>query len=147
VRLRDANRSLVENVTIHTPANGIVALDSPDTVVREVTIRGTNGTAGFMSVLPMYSRMVVEASRFEGGRDAVYTHYADGTVVRNNQLRDLRYGVHEMDTSDTVVANNTIRDTEAGIVVMTRPTANVLHGNDVRDSGVGIETAGIGRAP
>lgn len=142
VRLRGANRSLVENVTIHTPANGIVALDSDDAVVRAVDVRGTNGTAGFMGVLPMYSRMVVEESRFEGGRDAVYTHYADGTVVRDNHVQDLRYGVHEMYTSDTLVANNTVRDTEAGVVLMTRPTANALVGNDVRDSGVGIETAG-----
>ncbi|MDL0120036.1 MULTISPECIES: hypothetical protein [Halobacterium] len=63
VRLRDANRSRVENVTVHTPANGIVALDSPDTVVRDVDVHGTNGTAGFMGVLPMYSQVVVEGLR------------------------------------------------------------------------------------
>jgi nitrous oxidase accessory protein NosD/nitrous oxide reductase accessory protein NosL len=143
IRLSDAHRSLVENVTIETPANGVVALNSTGTVVRNATIDGTERWQdGFMSVLPMYSRMVVEDSTFRGGRDAVYTHYADGTVVRNNRMRGMRYGFHEMYTSNALAYNNTIRDTMAGIILMTRPTGNVQVGNDVRDSGQGIVTVG-----
>ncbi|WP_135827618.1 NosD domain-containing protein [Halorussus halobius] len=142
IRLRDAPRSLVENVSIDTPSNGVVALDSDDTVVRSVEVNGTAGREGFMSVLPMYSRTVVEDSRFDGGRDAVYTHYADGTVVRDNRIEDVRYGFHDMHTSDVLVADNTIRDTNTGVFVMTRPTGNLLTGNDVRNSTVGISVAG-----
>jgi len=142
VRLRSSPRSLVENVSIDTPSNGIVALDSDDTVVRSVEVNGTAGREGFMSVLPMYSRTVVEDSRFDGGRDAVYTHYADGTVVRDNRIENVRYGFHDMHTSEALVANNTIRATNTGVFVMTRPTANLLTGNDVRNSTVGISVAG-----
>jgi nitrous oxidase accessory protein NosD len=53
-------------------------------------------------------------------------------------MRDARFGVHEMFTSDALVANNTVRDQDVGIIVMTRPTGNVVVGNDVRDSGQGI---------
>ena len=143
IRLADAHRSLVENVTIETPANGVVALNSTGAVVRDVTINGSDTwEAGFMSVLAMYSRMVVEDSTFHGGRDAVYTHYADGTVVRDNEMSGMRYGLHEMYTSDALAANNTMRDTDAGIIVMTRPVGNVQVGNDVRDSQLGIATVG-----
>ncbi|MFC4405990.1 NosD domain-containing protein [Haloarchaeobius iranensis] len=142
VRLHDADRSLVENVRIDTPSNGVVALDSDGVVVRETQVTGTDGLSGFMSVLPMYSRMVVEDSRFDGGRDAVYAHYADGTVVRDNHVEDLRFGFHDMYTSDTLVVNNTVRDVNTGIYVMTRPAGNAVVGNDVRNSSVGISTAG-----
>lgn len=143
IRLNDAHYSLVENVSIDTPANGVVALNSTGAVVHNATIRGTERWGdGFMSVLPMYSRMVVEDSTFRGGRDAVYTHYADGTVVRHNDMRGMRYGFHEMYTSNALAYNNTIRDTMAGIILMTRPTGNIQVGNDVRASGIGISTVG-----
>ena len=143
VRMSDAHRSLVENVSIDTPANGVVAINSTGAVVRNATVDGTEEWEdGFMSVLPMYSRMVVEDSHFEGGRDAVYTHYADGTVVRDNYMEGMRYGFHEMYTSEALAYNNTIRDTMTGIILMTRPTGNVQVSNDVRDSDIGIVTVG-----
>ncbi|MCF2166264.1 hypothetical protein JT689_01105 (plasmid) [Halobacterium sp. GSL-19] len=46
-------------------------------------------------------------------------------MIRGNHAQNLRYGVHEMYTSDTLVVNNTVRNSEAGIVVMTRPTDRV----------------------
>jgi nitrous oxidase accessory protein NosD/nitrous oxide reductase accessory protein NosL len=143
VRLSDAHHSLVENVSIETPANGIVALNSSGAVVRNVTVDGSERWEdGFMSVLAMYSRMVVEDSTFRGGRDAVYTHYADGTIVRDNVMTGMRYGLHEMYTSHVMAADNTMRDTNAGIILMTRPVGNVQVGNDVRDSELGIGTVG-----
>jgi nitrous oxidase accessory protein NosD/nitrous oxide reductase accessory protein NosL len=142
IRLRDAPRSLVENVSIATPANGIVALESDGAVVRAVTVNGTAGYDGFMSVLPMYSRIVVEDSQFDGGRDAVYAHHANGMVMRDNHVENLRFGFHHMFTSDTLVANNTIRDVHTGLNVMSRPTGNVVVGNRVTDSRVGIIVAG-----
>jgi nitrous oxidase accessory protein NosD/nitrous oxide reductase accessory protein NosL len=143
VRMSDAHGSLVANVSIDTPSNGVVAINSTGAVVDNSTVTGTDQWEdGFMSVLPMYSRMVVEDSHFEGGRDAVYTHYADGTVVRDNYMAGMRYGFHEMYTSTALASNNTIRDTMTGIIVMTRPTGNVQVGNDVRDSDIGISTVG-----
>ncbi len=143
VRLADAHGALVEDVTVDTPANGIVALNSTGAVVRNCTIRGSDRPEdGFMGVLAMYSEMVVEDSRFVGGRDGVYTHYADGVVVRDNRMTSLRYGLHEMYTSDSLAANNTVSDASVGVIVMTRPAGNALVGNDIRESEIGISTAG-----
>ena len=143
IRMSDAHGSLVANVSIDTPSNGVVAINSSGAVVDNTTVVGTDEWEdGFMSVLPMYSRMVVEDSHFEGGRDAVYTHYADGTVVRDNYMEGMRYGLHEMYTSNALALNNTVRETMTGIILMTRPTGNVQVGNDVRDSDIGISTVG-----
>jgi nitrous oxidase accessory protein NosD len=143
IRLADAHGALVENVTIDTPANGVVALNSTGAVVRDSTIRGSDRPEdGFMGVLAMYSKMVVEDTTFVGGRDGVYTHYANGIVVRNNTMSSLRYGLHEMYTSDMLAANNTVRDATVGIILMTRPTGISLVRNDVRNARIGISTAG-----
>lgn len=143
IRLADAHRSLVADVAIETPSNGIVALNSSDAVVRNVTVRGSDvWQEGSMAVLAMYADLVVEDSTLVGGRDGVYTHHADGIVIRDNRFRDQRFGVHEMYTSDALVANNTARGEDVGLIVMTRPVGNVLVGNDVRDSGAGISVVG-----
>jgi nitrous oxidase accessory protein NosD len=143
IRMADARGSLVADVTVDTPANGIVLLNSSGAAVTNVTVRGTDDWGdGFMGVLAMYSRVVVQDSAFRGGRDGVYTHYSDGLVVRDNTMRGMRYGVHEMYTSDTLVARNSVRETQVGVVVMTRPRGNLVVGNDVRDSGRGISVDG-----
>lgn len=143
IRLADAHGSLVADVSIETPANGIVALNSTDAVVRNVTVRGSDAwEEGFMGVLAMYSNLVVEDSTFVGGRDGVYTHRAPGVVIRDNAMADQRFGVHEMYTSDALVADNTVRRTDVGVIVMTRPTGNVVVGNDVRESEMGVNVVG-----
>jgi len=139
-----SNGSLVRNVAVDTPANGVLVRDSADVVVERLRVTGSEEwTEGFMGVLAMRSRLVVQDSAVVGGRDGVYTHRAHGLVVRNNSMRGLRFGVHEMYTSDALVANNTVRDAStAGLIVMTRPAGNALVGNDVRDSRIGISATG-----
>lgn len=145
--LDGANRSLLEDVTVRTPASGAIIRASENTVVRESTIEGTDTWQdGFMSVLAMNSRIVVEDSTFEGGRDGVYTHHAHGLVVRDNRMTGMRFGVHEMYTSDALIANNTVSEANIGIVVMTRPRSNALVENRVSDSGVGISMSGSASA-
>ncbi|USZ69487.1 nitrous oxide reductase accessory protein NosL [Halorussus salilacus] len=146
VELAGANGSLVRNVSVETPANGVVARWSQRAVVDNVSVEGSDEwQEGFMGVMVMRSRVVVQNSTFVDGRDGVYTHLADGLVVRDNEMlgRDgLRFGVHEMYTSDALVANNTVRGADTGVVVMTRPTGNLIVGNDARDNGVGVNVGG-----
>jgi nitrous oxidase accessory protein NosD/nitrous oxide reductase accessory protein NosL len=143
VEFEDSERSLVHGVTVHTPANGVVVRRSDGVVVEGTTVLGSEDWwEGFMGVMVMESRVVVQASTFAGGRDGVYTHRGDGSVVRNSTFTGMRFGVHEMYTSHTLLADNTARETDIGLVVMTRPTDNALVGNDVRDSGTGVRVSG-----
>ncbi len=143
IRLSEAPRSLVENVSVETSANGVIVHNSTGTVVRDIDLQGSDTwEEGSMGVLAMYSRMVVEDSTFDGGRDAVYTHYSNGLVVRDNRMQNMRYGVHQMYTSDALVLNNTIRQSNVGIILMTRPTGNAIVGNHLRGNDVGVITVG-----
>ncbi|WP_128477159.1 NosD domain-containing protein [Halorussus pelagicus] len=146
VALDSANESLVRNVSVETPANGVVVRWSPDAVVENVTVNGTDEwREGFMGVMVMRSQVVVQDSTLVGGRDGVYAHLGDGLVVRNNRIvgnDGMRFGVHEMYTSDALVANNTVTGADMGVVVMTRPTGNLIVGNEVRDSYSGVNVGG-----
>nr|WP_303648652.1 NosD domain-containing protein [Haloarchaeobius litoreus] len=143
IEFDDAAGSYVADVYIDTPTNGVTVRYSDGVVVEDVRVDGeTPWREGFMSTITVHSRMVVQDSTFVGGRDGVYMHLGDGTVVRNNSFDDLRFGVHEMYTSETLVANNTATRTRTGVVVMTLPEDNVVARNHVSDSAVGIDVAG-----
>jgi nitrous oxidase accessory protein NosD len=143
VVLASSKGSLVRNVSIETPSNGVLARWSDETVVENVSVRGARPWwEGFMGVMVMDSRVVVQDSRFNAGRDGVYTHRSHALVVRNNTMRSMRFGVHEMYTSNALIANNTVRNASTGLIVMTRPRGNILARNDVRRSDSGIVVAG-----
>lgn len=143
--LDGATGASVADVAIDTPASGVIVRDSPGSVVRELTVRGADtAREGFMGVVLIGAPSVVADSTFLGGRDGVYTHRADGSVIRDNHADPGRYGVHEMYTSESLVANNTVRNAQTGVVVMTRPTDNIVVGNDVRRSTHGVIPAGGG---
>ncbi|MFB6299972.1 MAG: NosD domain-containing protein [Halobacteriales archaeon] len=143
VELAGSNRSFITDVEIRTPANGIVVRNTRNTVIQRVTTQGAaNWADGFMGVMIMDSRVVVQDSHFMGGRDGVYLHLGDRSVIRNNRMESMRFGVHEMYTSDVLVAGNTARDTNIGMVVMTRPLGNLLVENTVTESQAGIVAAG-----
>jgi len=94
----------------------------------------------------MGSRVTVTDSAFEGGRDGIYLHRADGSVVRNSTFTDNRYGTHLMYTGDALIADNAFRnELFGGITVMTRPSGNAIVGNDVRNSSAGCRRLVPGR--
>jgi nitrous oxidase accessory protein NosD/nitrous oxide reductase accessory protein NosL len=140
-----ANGSYVANVRIDTSASGVVVRYSDRLGIENLSLQGSKTwQEGLMGVFDLSSRIVVQESTFVGGRDGIYLHRGDGTVVRDNRMRTLRYGVHLMYTDDTLVANQTARQTDTGVLVMTNPTGNVVVDNTVRNSGVGLSVSGSG---
>ncbi len=144
VTARTASALYAANLSVRTPSSGLVLRRTPAAVVENVTVDGTDyWEDGFMGVVGMHGDIVVQNSRFRGGRDGVYLHRADGTVIRDTTFHEGRFGVHLMYTSSALVADNTARSQlYSGIVVMTNPEGNAVVGNDVRHSGSGIMMAG-----
>lgn len=143
VELDSATGSLVQDVEIETPANGVLFRYSHGSVVDDVSVNGSAVWAeGFMGVMVFESRVVIQDSMFRGGRDGVYTHRSDGLVIRDNRMEGLRFGVHEMYTSNALVANNSVADSNVGVIVMTRPVGNILIDNHVTTSRAGLSVAG-----
>jgi nitrous oxidase accessory protein NosD len=143
VVLDGAANASVAGVAIDTPASGVIVRESPGSALTNLTVRGAEtAREGFMGVVLIGAPSLVQESTFIDGRDGVYTHRADGSVIRDNDADPGRYGVHEMYTSASLVANNTVRNSQAGVIVMTRPTRNLVVGNDVRRSTFGVVPAG-----
>ncbi|MEF8777918.1 MAG: NosD domain-containing protein [Natronomonas sp.] len=144
IHVRSAPDALITETEIHTAAAGVILYDSPGSIVRNTTVIGSdNYRDGHMGVVAMRSPGVVENSTFVGGLDGVYTHRADGIVVRGNEMRNNRMGVHLMFTSGALIADNTISDQEtAGIYVMTGPRRNGLVGNEISNAETAISVGG-----
>ncbi|MDQ2050074.1 NosD domain-containing protein [Natronolimnohabitans sp. A-GB9] len=136
---------VIEDVTIDTAASGVLLRDSPEFVVRNVTVEESERVAeGYMGVMTIGSPDgLVENSQFSDGRDGLYTHRSDGLVYRDNVLERNRIGVHLMYTSNVLIADNRITDARAtGIDVMTSPEHNAVVGNEIRGSDRGLLMAG-----
>lgn len=144
VTARNVSGLYIADLSVQTQSSGFVLRRTPGAVVENVTVDGSaNWRDGFMGVVGMHGDIVVQNATFRGGRDGVYLHRADGTVIRDNGFYDGRFGVHLMYSSSTLVADNVARSQlYAGVVVMTNPEGNAVVGNDVRHSGSGIMMAG-----
>ena len=134
----------IDDVTIDTNASGVLLRDGSDAVIRHIEVNGTaEWDDGFMGITGMESQVTVTNGTFTNGRDGIYLHRADGSIVRDSTFRQNRYGVHLMYTGDALIADNSFRDEIfAGITVMTRPARNAIVGNDVRGSAAGIQSSG-----
>ncbi|GAB7091810.1 hypothetical protein JCM18237_20810 [Halorubrum luteum] len=135
---------VVEDVHVETNASGVLLRGGSHATITELSVDGTDDWRdGFMGVVGMESRVTLTDGEFVGGRDGVYLHRADGSVIRNATFRENRYGVHLMYTGDTLIADNDARDAVfGGITVMTRPEGNAIVGNHVRGSAAGIQASG-----
>ncbi|THE64713.1 nitrous oxide reductase accessory protein NosL/NosD [Salinadaptatus halalkaliphilus] len=145
IEVDDANRPLVENVSIRTPATGILLRESPNATIRTATVVSTaDDTDGSMGVLTMRSPdTVVADATLANGRDGVYAHRSDGLVVRHSSLENHRIGVHLMYTSEVILADNEITTVRSSAIdVMTAPEHNAIVGNRIRDATQGVVMAG-----
>ncbi|WP_128906422.1 NosD domain-containing protein [Halorubrum amylolyticum] len=144
VRAIGAPGLVVDDVTVEANASGLLLREGSHAVVKELRVDGTDEWRdGFMGITGMGSRVTVTDSRFAGGRDGIYLHRADGSVVRNSTFADNRYGTHLMYTGDALIADNAFRnELFGGVTVMTRPSGNAIVGNDVRNSSAGVQASG-----
>lgn len=145
IEVNGSERTVIENVSIETPSNGVLLRDSPEAVVRNVTVDGSDHwDDGYMGVMTMRSPGgVIEDSHFRDGRDGIYTHRSHELIYRNNTLEGNRIGVHLMYTSDALIADNRILSAEStGIDVMTDPEHNAVVGNEIRDTSQGLLMGG-----
>ncbi|MFA9414977.1 NosD domain-containing protein [Natrinema sp. HArc-T2] len=134
----------VENVSIDTPASGVIVYESEDAVVRNVTVSAPDDpTEGLAGVLLFQSPSVIENSTFTGGRNGIYLYRSSETIARSNTLEGNYLGVHLMYTGDSLIADNTASGQESnGIVIMTGPERNAVVGNTVRDTKYGLSPGG-----
>lgn len=139
-----ADGTTIEDVRIETPSNGVILRDSPDSVVRNVTIQGNERSGeGFAGVMAFHSPGVVEETTVRDGRDAIYAYRSPSIAIRDNEIQNPVLGVHIMHTDDTLIADNAIAQaSDAALFIMTGPERNAIVGNTLTDSATGADIGG-----
>ncbi|MFP8953758.1 NosD domain-containing protein [Natrialbaceae archaeon A-arb3/5] len=134
----------IADVQIETPSNGIILRESPDGVVKNVTIAGNEDwSEGYAGVMAFRSPGVVQDSTVTDGRDSIYLYRSEGMSVRNNEIEGSLLGIHLMHNDGALLADNTLRDIQdTGIYIMTGPEQNALVGNEVFRADTGAYVGG-----
>jgi nitrous oxidase accessory protein NosD/nitrous oxide reductase accessory protein NosL len=138
-----AGRSLVSQVRINTTSNGIIARDSPNVTISNLTAYGTKRwNEGFLGVASIGSPVVVQDSAFYGGKVGVFALDVDDLVVRDSRMEGMMLGVFNLYGRNHLISDNRIEDTGYGIYVEMRSTETAVVDNSVRGSKNGIIVAG-----
>ncbi|NIB99188.1 nitrous oxide reductase accessory protein NosL [Halobacterium sp. R2-5] len=131
--------SLVSDVRVTTDANGVIARNSPNLSVSNLTVVGTEDWEdGFLGVAVLGAPAVVENSTFYGGKVGVWAHDTDSFAVRNTSMEGMMVGVFSVYAQGAFAADNDIRDTWVGVYVHDRSNGNVVTGNDIENSRNGV---------
>lgn len=135
----ESRRSLVSDVRISTPANGVIARNSPNLTVSNLTVRGTRDWEdGFLGVSVLGAPALVEDSTFRGGKVGVYAHDTPSFAVRNSDMEGMMVGVFSVFAQGAYAANNDVEDTWVGVYVHDRSNRNVVTGNEISNSRNGV---------
>lgn len=78
---------------------------------------------------------VIRGNEITDVRDGIYYSWAQGVVSENNIMWDTRYGVHYMYSDDNRLANNLAVDNDVGYALMVSDELTVVNNTAVRNDG------------
>ncbi|MBS1251828.1 MAG: putative ABC transporter binding protein NosD [Anaerolineales bacterium] len=118
--LQKSPRATIVNNRIENTLFGVYAKNAPETELRGNEIIGMD--------LPLPRRgdgirfwespnSLIAENQVRATRDCILW-FSDGTTVRDNDIRDGRYGLHLMYDNDIVIAGNTLADNSVGAFLM-----------------------------
>lgn len=116
-----ANHVVVQGNTISDVLFGVFVSQSDDVIVRGNNITSKAefdlGRKGDAVRLWYSQRAIIEDNEVHHARDLVLW-YGEAVIVRNNIIRDGRYGVHLMYCNNSLIEGNQLLDNSVGIYTM-----------------------------
>jgi nitrous oxidase accessory protein len=115
-----APRATIDRCVIEDALFGVTMSEAPDSILRDTRIRGKDldiARRGDTVRLWTCPRVVIERCVIERGRDVVLW-FSSGVVLRDNHVRDNRYGLHFMYSDDNVFEGNRLEDNSVGAFLM-----------------------------
>ncbi len=111
---------VLERLHVDDALFGIHVKNSPETLIRECTVRGRaihvaqrgDGIRVYASARSRVERCTVEETR------DVILWFSEGSTFLDNHVRHARYGLHLMNTADATCERNVIEDASVGIFSM-----------------------------
>lgn len=132
-----APRATIEDNHLDDILFGIDLREAPDSVVRGNRIGGKEldiARRGDGLRLWRSDRTVVEDNRIHSGRDAILW-YSTGVIVRRNDCRDSRYGLHLMFSDEVTIEDNLLVGNSVGIYLMYSAGVEVRRNRMIRNRG------------
>lgn len=137
-----ASGSIIRNNNLSGPGFGIWLDAVADVQVVDNVIRGDTGLRsqdrGNGVHLFNVRNALVARNDIRQTRDGIYIDTSSHSVLRNNHLEDLRYGVHYMYAYDNRVEGNLTRHTRTGYALMQSKRLTVIGNRSVEDENYGI---------
>ncbi len=121
-------RTLIEDNILEEVLFGIYLNQSPNSTIRNNQVSGYDLPPALRGDLIRfwYSHdSVMEGNTIEGGRDAVIW-FSEGAQIRNNVIRNGRYGLHFMFDDDNVLEGNYLEGNSVGAYLMNSKNLKVL---------------------
>lgn len=115
VRARVAHNTLKDNL------HGIRVHGARDSTVDGNTIVGRRGRqADLGNGVSVWNApgAVIENNDISWGRDGIFVYVSKKNVFRGNRIRNARFGIHYMNTSDSTLIDNDSRDNAMGYAIM-----------------------------
>lgn len=118
---KKAVRARVEGNRLTDNLHGIRVQGAKDSVVARNTIVGRLGRqAELGNGVTVWNApgAVIEENDISQGRDGIYVTVSKKNVFRANRMRNTRFAIHYMNTSDSEVVDNQSRDNSMGYAIM-----------------------------
>jgi len=134
---------VVENNRLEKVLFGIHLQHAPRTTIRQNEIYSHDlpvARRGDQIRIWYSHNTLVEGNQVVGGRDLVFW-YSEGLTIRNNHVRNCRYGIHFMYCNDSKVENNYLEQNSVGIYIMYSTDVHLINNRIVRSrgpSGMGV---------
>lgn len=121
-------RTLIEDNILEEVLFGIYLNGAPNSTIRNNQVSGYDlapAVRGDLIRLWYSHDSVMEGNTVEGGRDAVIW-FSKGAHIRNNVIRNGRYGLHFMFDDDNVLTGNYLEGNSVGAYLMNSKNLTVL---------------------
>lgn len=116
-----ASRARVEGNTLSDNLHGIRIQGARDALVARNRITGRKGRqADLGNGVSVWNApgAVVEGNDISWGRDGIFVYVSKKNTFRANRMRNTRFAIHYMNTSDSAVIDNDSRDNALGYAIM-----------------------------
>lgn len=139
---RAAEGAVVADNDLHGPGFGVWLDATPDVTVRNNRIQGNpnlrsqdrgNGIHLFNT-----QGALIDGNRIRQTRDAIYIETANHNRIVNNDMSDLRYGIHYMYSHSNHLEGNVTRNTRTGYALMQSKRLTVVNNRSENDRNYGI---------
>lgn len=136
----DGANATVDDVRVTNTTFGIWVNGATSATIRDTTIVGRESIdrlsdRGNGIQLWEANGAVVANNTITDVRDGIYFSWSSNVVARNNTMWDLRYGVHYMYSDNCRLANNTAFDNDVGYALMLSEYLTIVNNTAVNNTG------------